>query len=131
MRPVAFKAFDWNYLEFIHAVPYTRFKGRAEPLVFSPKLFLDDGPPTWLGWLYGLDKQLMSFAATHTSQAVSRRWQPDRVVVEALWRQRGGFEKPAAVPTFAPLAKAMGQRLVGNKLGVYLCSVFNWGLSSS
>ena len=74
VRPVALKLFDWTYLEYIHSVPNVLWcDGGAchGPFMYQPTLYLDEFPPTALGWMYGLKKHVVhSYASGEGMQAI-------------------------------------------------------------
>eukprot|EP00966_Prymnesium_polylepis_P255819 5910096-Prymnesium_polylepis.1 len=101
IRPLP-KIFDVSYFEFIHAIPYVLAcsdDGRCRgPFVYSPKLFLDKLLPVELGWLYGLNKHVVSRYANGAGfQSIGRARTP---MVEVDFKQSGEFARPSAIKNF-------------------------------
>ena len=138
VRPVALKAFDVSYLEFIHSVPSVQKceGGKCRgPFLYSPRLYLNELLPTALGWMYGLNKQVIrSYRASAGAQVIGL---PDGPLIEASWQQSGRFAKPSHFAHFGPLGEMMKQPMIGvNALltpatGVFECSRFDWGLEAN
>ena len=62
----------------------------------SPRLFLDDFAMVFLGWLYGLDKELTdSDGDTASFHEVRRRHASNRTIISASWRAAATAAAPS------------------------------------
>ena len=136
--------FDETYWEFIHSVPWTTFTADAKhgasampnpgPFIFSPRLYLDSPSMVFLGWLYGLDKELAVGDGDLETFNIVRHTNDTggEPILSANWSSTGPFAAADSFFSFAPWLDAMeNQPLVGLSkwTGIFECSRFNWGLS--
>jgi hypothetical protein len=123
-----------DYLEIAAAVPFVQWVEPVNPrgpLVFMPRLYLDEPLPTVLGWFCGYAKKLARLEMGEKYYRAYSFPENERLMTGAFI-PRGKPQPPCNFPNFQKIRQVFQQPFIGQTIpGWFVCTRFDLDLAGA
>lgn len=123
---------ELDYHEAIIGIPNVLVDTASRlPVIYLPRLDLDNVPAVLVGLFLGLPKKLSKIAVSANDFAVSTLL-TGKMLERASWQATTDVKTPADFPNFGHVASLIQQPLLGvDAAGVFLYTAFQWHLDQA